>query len=503
MKKKYLINGFGIHFKNLENYIPYKMDIFFPKPFRFDILTNYFSFLLSSSTWKFQKYYIIHINTWENFLNYWNRKWKIIIGESHWFHFWLNFSNTLKHFKGIKKIIAIGVNFLLRPLIEHRIKKLDLYYVATPNMLVYAKKIRSDAKWLPNAIDFDVFSWEGAKAEMIWDPVIFYPTRIHSFKNPKFGIDLFHKIKKKYPNAVLHMIHYPNGGDILYSKYRKELNDSNHYVWHSFKTKYELADMFRASDIVLWHFHPDLWMMSLIELQAIACDTAVISYDKYEIKTYLNDLETITFDILRDNNLYNTFVSKNKEIVLKNHNPKSIAKTLQQDISRVKNNIYTKKASQNLIKKNIKKILEIEQEYFSDIWVWDESNFMCKYHNKFDCSYLLYKWEEVIWYIFWYCIWEYWYINRIAILNNYSGQWLWNYLINCFQDNLQYIFSVKFIELVTHDSLKIDSFYRRDWYKEYTSSDKVIEFLKRKWKKESLDKYIWKDKSMKIYYKNI
>jgi hypothetical protein len=39
-------------------------------------------------------------------------------------------------------------------------------------------------------------------------------------------------------------------------------------------------------------------MMSLVELQAVACKTPVISYDKYEIKTYLKDLETITFDIL-------------------------------------------------------------------------------------------------------------------------------------------------------------------------------------------------------------
>ena len=35
--------------------------------------------------------------------------------------------------------------------------------------------------------------------------------------------------------------------------------------------------------------------MSLIELQAIACGTAVISYDKYEINTHLKDLKEITF----------------------------------------------------------------------------------------------------------------------------------------------------------------------------------------------------------------
>ena len=77
--------------------------------------------------------------------------------------------------------------------------------------------------------------------------------------------------------------------------------------------------MYRASDIVLGHFHPTLGMMSLVEIEATATGTAVISYDKYEINTRLEDLESITFEILSDAKKYKEFVEKNRNIVLKNH----------------------------------------------------------------------------------------------------------------------------------------------------------------------------------------
>ena len=370
-------------------------------------------------------------------------------------------------------------------------------------MLEHVKKIRPDARWLPNAIDFELFSSYWDTVEMKWDPVIFYPTRIHSFKNPTFWIELFLKIKKKYPKAVLHCINYPNGWDALYTKYRKELANSNDYVWHEFKTKKELSDMYRSSDIVLWHFHPSLWMMSLVELQAAACETAVISYDKYEIQTHLEDLEKITFEILEDPKMYKEFVSKNRQVVLKNHSAENIAKTLEKDISRVENKIHIKKATKYNIKKHFHDIEKIEQEYFSDIGVWNLENFTKEFYNKFECSYLLFQWSKVIGYIIWHSIESYGYVNRVAMSSEFSWQWLGNYLITCFNDNLKYTLGVRIWELVTHDWLNVDAFYLREWFHQYTAENDIREFLERKWKADAQNEYIWENKFMKIFYKSL
>ncbi len=244
-------------------------------------------------------------------------------------------------------------------------------------------------------------------------------------------------------------------------------------------------------------------MMSLVELQAAACGTAVISYDKYEIKTHLDDLEKITFDILWNPWAYKKFVEKNRKIVLQNHAPENIAKTLQADISRVENNIFIQPASRELIEQHMDDIEKIEVEFLSDVGVWERENFTSEYYNKFDCSYLLFKWSTVIGYVIGHTNNNYGYINRIAISQKESWQWLWNYLITCFNDNLKYNLSIDIVELVTHDSLKVDSFYLKEGFELYEKSEKITEFLKRKWKESTYEDYVWEKKYMKIFYKHL
>ncbi len=499
----FLVNWFVSILKNIENLLNYKMIYFFPCSHRLDIVTNFLFFLIKKNKWDLRKYKIIQINTWENFLNAKKYKNQVLIWESHWFHFWLNFQDTLKHFAGIKKVIASIVEFLLWRLIRYNIKKFDIYYVSTPNMLEFAKKIRLDAKWLPNAINIQLFNPIWKSTDLKWDPVIFYPTRLHSFKNPKFWIDLFKKIKSKYPEATLHLIKYPNWWDPLASYYEKKLTDSETYIWHNFKTAQELSEMYRWSDIVLWHFHETLWMMSLVELEATACWTAIISYDKYEIKTDLKNLESITFSILSDKNKYNDFVSKNMEIVLKNHSPENIAKQLKNDISIIKNDIKIVCFSKKITKKQLDDLEIIEKENFLDVWMRWEKEFLYKFKNKFSCSYLLLKEDKVIWFIIGYSDWKYWYINRFAISKDYQWIWLWNKLINYFSDNLKYNSGVEVLELVTHSNLWVDWYYLKNWYTEVKDEEYIKDFLNRKNKIESLNEYILDNKEMLIFYKNI
>ncbi|MCH2188371.1 hypothetical protein MK079_00900, partial [Candidatus Gracilibacteria bacterium] len=118
-KQKYLINGFGKLFQPLKKHLGYDVEVLLPQSRRFDIITNFLKFFVYSISGKTKKYQVIHINAWENFLNFWNRKGKIIIGESHGFHFGINFSDTLQHFHGGKKILASIVNTFVQPLLEY------------------------------------------------------------------------------------------------------------------------------------------------------------------------------------------------------------------------------------------------------------------------------------------------------------------------------------------------------------------------------------------------
>ena len=505
MKNKitYFVNGFLIFTKNLEKNLDYKIITYFPKSHRFDVITNFLNYFFKQIQWKLKKYDVIHINNWENFLNAKKVKWQTLIWESHWFHFWLNFKDTSKHFKWFKKYFSRCIDFLLWGFIRYKIKKFDIYYVSTPNMLDAAKKIRLTTMWLPNPVNIDIFKWSWKKKIMEWNPIIFQPTRLHSFKNPKFGIDLFYKIKKKYPEATLHLIEYPNGGDYYEEYYKKTLTDDKTFFWHWFKSKNELAEMYRWADIVLWHFHKDLWMMSWVELEATLCWTAVISYDKFEMKTNLDQLENITFDVLKDKDSYDRFVSKNIDIVLKNHSPDNVANKLVKDIEFQKLNINIKPLSEKIILKYEHELWDIENEYFSNIWTWNIENFLYKLENKFENSFLLFKWDLLIWYIIWSYNDSFWYVNRFAVDNNYKWLWLGKYLLDYFSDNLKYSTQVKIIELVTHINLNIDGFYLKNGYNQYTDWKDIEKFLKRKNKIDELDNYIWKNKKLISYYKII
>jgi hypothetical protein len=120
--------------------------------------------------------------------------------------------------------------------------------------------------------------------------------------------------------------------------------------------------MYRASTLVFGHFHPTLGMMSLVELEACATGTAVISYDKYEIMTPLEDLENITFSILEDPCAYKDFVEKNRVIVLGNHRAENVAKQLLLDIAMSQEDIFIKPLSKIAILENIRDIENIEKK---------------------------------------------------------------------------------------------------------------------------------------------
>jgi hypothetical protein len=83
--------------------------------------------------------------------------------------------------------------------------------------------------------------------------------------------------------------------------------------------------------------------------------------------THLEELEGIAFDILKDKDSYNKFVSKNIDIVLKNHSPKNVSNKLMKDIEFQELNINVKPLSEKIILRHKNELLQIEKKYFNNV----------------------------------------------------------------------------------------------------------------------------------------
>lgn len=142
----------------------------------------------------------------------------------------------------------------------------------------------------------------------------------------------------------------------------------------------------------------------------------------------------------------------------------------------------------------------IEHEQFSQVWVWNISNFKMPYFNKYECSFLLFRKSNLVWYVIWTCVEECGYINRIAVSRKEGGKGLWKFLINHFHNNIIENFWAYMSELVTHDCLWVDKFYHKLWYKEYNSQRDIGAFLEKKNKIQDLHMYYGDGKLMTIFY---
>jgi len=218
---------------------------------------------------------------------------------------------------------------------KKKLKQADLFYCATPNMLQHCKKINPAAKWLPNPMDDETFSSEIKPVKLEGSPSVFFPTRFHAFKNPLFGVNLFNKIKKKYPGAKIHLISYGRGADPLLAEFLNKVLDKDSCIIHDLMPRSKLNSYFVSADLVLGQFNENIACCGLIELEAISMGAPLVTLDKYEIMTELKDLEKIAFKLLEDKEFRKSYIEKNKEIVKKNHSIKEIAELHSKNLSMV------------------------------------------------------------------------------------------------------------------------------------------------------------------------
>jgi glycosyltransferase involved in cell wall biosynthesis len=333
MKKKYLINGFSFLYDVFKKDDSYEYINLTPPHYKYTPLEYYYKnikiFSSLKKTSEINKFDVIHLNSWDSILMY-NPKNKlknqITIAEAHGFFVGLNFDATINELPVTKKIPNKILKILFDKKMRERLKRYDIFYVSTPNMLVHAKKIRKDAIWLPNPIDTKTFNPIGKKIKLDGNPSVFLPTRLHAFKNPLYGINVFKKIKKKYPHAKLHMINYGGGADPLFNAFKKII-DEKEVIYHDRMSRDELAKYYRSADIVLGQFNEVLGNFSMIELEAMACGAPIVTLDKYEIKKEfekLENLEKLAFKLIKDKKFKDKFVKRNMNYVRAVHSENSV-----------------------------------------------------------------------------------------------------------------------------------------------------------------------------------
>jgi glycosyltransferase involved in cell wall biosynthesis len=182
--------------------------------------------------------------------------------------------SDLRILSGIKKP-NIKQHYLI-PTCLQAIKKARYILVSTPDLLPLAKKLRTDVSYLPNPIDLRKFSPSGPKHHFTdsTSPILFSPSRIGIIK----GTQII--------NESLKILSSDN---IKFNAYQiewfdKEVLNIKHLFQSSFVSYIDLinrenmSDYYRGSDIILGQAKTGA--LSNIELEAAACKTPVIVYDK-------------------------------------------------------------------------------------------------------------------------------------------------------------------------------------------------------------------------------
>jgi len=336
MTKKYLMNGFGFQLRSFEKYLKeYDFTYLFPKPHKYDFVSNYLLYRKWQKTGKIKEYDVIHINNWENFLNFKKIKGQLAIGESHGFHLGANFNRFLIDEDNIlKRSISRGMEFFLSKKIREKINEFDMYYCSTPDMIKSLREqVRSDIIWLPNCIDTNFFTPHGPKVKLKGNPAVFFPTRLHADKKPEIGINIFRDyIKKEFPEATLHFIKQPFNDQ--YNHWKKELSDSKTYFWDiNFLPQPELVKYYRGADLIMGGF--SIGACGLMELEAIACGTPVLVNDKYELNTKVDDLPKLALNILGDKKFREKYIHQNREYVVKTHGERAVSEQHRRNIKKL------------------------------------------------------------------------------------------------------------------------------------------------------------------------
>jgi len=312
----FLLDTFKKHMKEWDFYY------YQPKSGRYDFITHYLH-LKKMRKDELSRFDILHCNVWSNMTNMVPNQRQVGIAHWHGFSIGLNSKNSLKHSQFFSHLFGTILNRIVENKIISSVKKYDIVYAAIPSILPTLKYIRKDAQWLPNPINTDIFNPTGEKIQLEGNPIILFPTRLHKVKSPEFGFKIFSKIKEKCPSAKLHLVKYPKRFS-QYGRYKSFFETyKDDIIWHNFFPRNDLPKLYRSADLVLGSFWQGV--LSLVELEAMACGTAVVCNDQWEIiKKKNSQLPNLALKLIKNVKFRESFIKKCTQYVHTTHSEHNV-----------------------------------------------------------------------------------------------------------------------------------------------------------------------------------
>lgn len=302
-------------------------DVYLTKHFGYSLtgsLKIFASLLSVRKTWNYD---IVHVNAGNDLISSYTLPAKVRAFHAHGRQIGIYFEEC-KHLKSYEQKLFKNIEFL----VQEAIRQADLFFVATPDIYESAKKIRHDAIWMPNPIDFEFFRDKGAKIRLSGRPAVFYPTRVTQLKNPEMGFRIYNEIRSCFPEANLHVVAWGN----LSKYYMERFSGHRDIIWHNKISRKELPKYYRGADLVLGQFGFNY--CSLIELEAAACGVPPVTWDEYEgigqCKHSLEDFVAAGLHLLQNETFKTREVKKNLRIVRSTHSPSEAVNVIGENYNR-------------------------------------------------------------------------------------------------------------------------------------------------------------------------
>ena len=289
---------------------------------------DYTSFLKLRKYWN--HFPLVHMNCWFDIFYLFRRhKENKIIFESHALHPGLSnmYARKIIESPRIRMMVRVfwwAFNFLFR----RNIKNVDIYLVSTPGFLESAKKIRSDAVWLPNPVympetiqRINTLSLNGEYVN------IFYPTGLRSIKNPKAAFELIMHLKEIYKDIRIYIF---RPSMIPFSLKDEFYKLEKNIVWLESADQVTMRKYYSHDwDLVIWslYWEKPYAILNMVELEAMAYSLPIIAIDHYEILKYsLAEIETLSKKLINDQEFRRRYTEKNLAYIQEIHSSHRVRK---------------------------------------------------------------------------------------------------------------------------------------------------------------------------------
>jgi len=215
-------------------------------------------------------------------------------------------------------------------------KAIKVFYV-TPDLAAYLKPIRPDAVFLPNPINLDDFAIELGGGLSI--PRVLSISKLDRFKGVEQIIQTIELVWQRHPEIEVTMFNYGNQSDLA-RPFFKEHQCDKRLILLSHISHNQMRRLINSSDIVLGQQSKIASMLTLSELESMACGKPVVCSFKYPnvypepppvlVSHTPEESSEHIVRLLDDSVLRQSLGRQGREWVAKYHEQKQIARQLLQ-----------------------------------------------------------------------------------------------------------------------------------------------------------------------------